>query len=430
MSEQPEVLDRELALRLEATLATPGEPDWLDVERRAARHVRSRRRLGRPGLLAAALVIVGGGGLALGVGRELLDDDVPAAVNSDLHRMGKPSGPLDGAPPWVAKFTPGRVVKGSAHTVMVVQTSRGQVTLYSARTVKGQACHITQFRNQRAGGCFDPDDFSAANPIMYGTQGLGRSGTLIFGYAPQPDAASVALRRRGASTVVMPLTEHYFMQEVPGGRRHELIALDVVAADDRVIATQSLIVPKRHFTQPTPQSVKLLASEELPNGGGTVTIWSGRDAQGQACFRHLRNGRSQRRPVWECLPETGHWWYLPRASDGATQRVPVRWELGLLNDGRKPRGYGHAYATGWVAPNIDRLSVLYQNGESDQVTLHDRYFLFVVPQSRWPASRRPSWLIARDAAGSIVYRQFLYPRQHCIYPGPDPLCRKRGVGTG
>jgi hypothetical protein len=67
-----------------------------------------------------------------------------------------------------------------------------------------------------------------------------------------------------------------------------------------------LNAPKPHFTSPIPSSVRLLASASLPNHGGTITIRSGRDAQGHTCFRHLHDGKSQQFPTWERTPAIDH----------------------------------------------------------------------------------------------------------------------------
>jgi hypothetical protein len=53
-----------------------------------------------------------------------------------------------------------------------------------------------------------------------------------------------------------------------------------------------------------------------------------------------------------------------------------------------------------------------------------------VPRDRWPAGHRPSILEVCAASGRLVYRQFLYPRQHCIYPGHDDACKQVGMMTG
>ena len=69
---------------------------------------------------------------------------------------------------------------------------------------------------------------------------------------------------------------------------------------------------------------------------------------------------------------------------------------GLANLPDRPVGYGYAYAFGWVAPQIARLQLRFQDGSSTDITLHDRYYLYVVPPANWPAGHRPSILERRD----------------------------------
>jgi hypothetical protein len=128
----------------------------------------------------------------------------------------------------------------------------------------------------------------------------------------------------------------------------------------------------------------------------------------------------------------GHYGYPLHAKTMKRAQVhtAVQWQMGLANDWRRPVDFGYAYAVGWVAPEVTRLTVRFQDGSSTDITLHDQYYVYVVPRSNWPRGRRPSILEARNAQGGVIYREFLYPRQHCIYPGRDPLCRNQAMGTG
>src|SRR5262249_36924285 len=117
-------------------------------------------------------------------------------------------------------------------------------------------------------------------------------------------------------------------------------------------------------------------------------------------------------------------------NDARGRPSPVSWTFGLQNDPRKGAAFGHAYATGWVAPDIARLQVRFQDGTAGDVVLRDRYFLYDVLPAHWPAGHRPSGRAAFAGAGRVVHRQFLYPRAHCDYPGFDPACRNLAMGTG
>jgi DNA-directed RNA polymerase specialized sigma24 family protein len=44
--------------------------------------------------------------------------------------------------------------------------------------------------------------------------------------------------------------------------------------------------------------------------------------------------------------------------------------------------------------------------------------------------RRPSYVVARDRGGRVVFRRFLYPRARCTYPVADRRCAKIIVHNG
>jgi hypothetical protein len=108
----------------------------------------------------------------------------------------------------------------------------------------------------------------------------------------------------------------------------------------------------------------------------------------------------------------------------------VSWSVGLRNDPTRPVGYGDAYAFGWVAPDVTRLALRFQDGARADVPLVLHDFLYLVPPDRWPAGHRPSILTAYAANGRVLSHQFLYARQHCICPGHDPACKNYGMATG
>lgn len=402
-------------------------------------------------LVAAAVVVLMSASLALAFGGRVLTalggGPAPKPVKSEFRNLVKPPFPLDGAPPLPKGYLPGKIVRGSERRVLTVRTSRGTVAaLYVARTTSGQLCVVIRGWPFAGGGCWGATP--PGNPFAALTQGFmsQRAGTwtrngpvrTLVGRTASPRARVLRVIYRDGSHHDIALVDGWFMFELAGARAQAGAApvqLDVLSASGARLGTLAdpfyLHAPKPHFTQPLPSSIRLLAAAELPNGGGTVEIWSGRDAEGRNCFRHLRNGHSQVFPVWECTGAVGHYGYPLHPAHGLeTAHVAVRWQIGLANDSRKPVGYGYAYATGWVAPHVARLTLRFQDGSAADIPLHDLYFLYVVPPANWPAGHRPSILEARDAQGGVVYREFLYPRQHCIYPGRDPFCRNIAMGTG
>jgi hypothetical protein len=256
----------------------------------------------------------------------------------------------------------------------------------------------------------------------------------ITGRAVSPRAATVRLVYPDGTHSDLALADGWFMFELPASHSTPTtgpVRADVLSASGARLGTLGdpfhLHRVKPHFTFPVPSSIRLLASADLPNAGGTVKIWSGRDAKGHSCFRHLRNGKSQMFPAWDCTAPVRAYGY---PTNGTRGRPPVFWQMAGANDSRRPTGFGYAYSAGWVAPRVMRLTVRFQDGGASDIPLHDGYYLYVVPPASWPAGHRPSLLEARDAHGAVVYRAFLYPRQHCQYPGYDPVCHNLALGTG
>jgi hypothetical protein len=455
-------LSDELGSRLAQVVPDLEEPDWNDVLRRAEQFGRAvarprwRRRLPiAPRALAFALVVVlMGGSLALGVGgrvvHALSDGPVPADVKVELRQFVRPPYPLDGAPPLPKDYLPGAIVKGSERRVLTIRTGPRQVAaLYTARTSKGETCFASVGRPYGMTGCMTalqarrPFSVFAAQRGPYGTltvrgKTVRARGVVWQAIGHVSDSAATRLRiiYADGSQHDLALVRGWFMYVIPTAHTRPGTAptrLEVLSESGARIATRidpfTLKVPTVHFTSPTPASIRLLASATLPNGGGTVRIWTGRDLAGNQCFRHLRNGKSQTNP-WDCRQAVGSYGIAANTRPGPLRQTPVQWDMGLMNDPRHPVGLGYAYAFGWVGPNVERLTVRFQGGAATDVPLHERYFLYDVPPAHWRSGHRPSILEARDAQGRLVYRQFLYPRQHCIYPGRDPLCRNQGQGTG
>lgn len=426
-----------------------------DLRAAAARRAPTRRwrgALAPRALLVAAVVLLTGGSLALAVGGRVITalggEPAPREVKSSFAQMTRPPYPLDGAPPLPKVYLPGKIVPGSQRRVLTVRTSRGKVAaLYVARTTRGAECIVANGGPFGTGGCTgvtpDKGAFSALTVGGVSPRGTGKTPKSvvrwILGRANSPLAASVRIAYADGTHHDIPLVEGWFMFEVPATHAKLSAAperIDVLSADGTRLGGKAdpfyLHAPKLHFTSPVPASVKLLATAELPNDGGTVKIWSGRDKLGVDCFRYLRNGKSQRFPAWDCRAAVAHSGYpLHSVSQKDLQKgTPVQWMLLGANRPDRPDDFGYAYAVGWVAPEVARLTLRFQDGSASDIPLRDRYYLYVVPRANWPAGHRPSILEARDASGRAVYRAFLYPRQHCIYPGRDPLCRNRSLGSG
>lgn len=424
----------------------------LEGELRAAasRPTRSwpSRGLASRALLVAAAVMLMSGSLALAFGGRVLhafaDKPAPAKVKTEFRQMTKPPFPLDGAPPLPKGALSGSIVRGSERQVGSVRNSRGNIArLYIARTTRGRLCAVAVGWPFGGAGCWGPQPVAGAIAYIMNSSTVRtpRSHTsyvhAITGRAVSPRAATVRLVYPDGTHSDLALVDGWFMFELPAAHSTAAtgpVRADVLSASGARLGTLGdpfgfhRVNP--HFTFPVPSSIALVASAELPNAGGNVTVWSGRDPAGHACFRHLRNGKTQTFPAWDCTAPVGAYGYSLPGTGEPLAHTPVFWQMAGANDGRRPTGFGYAYSAGWVAPQVARLTVRFQDGSASDIPLRDGYYLYVVPPANWPAGHRPSILEARNAQGAVVYRAFLYPRQHCQYPGYDPVCRNRGLGTG
>jgi hypothetical protein len=449
----------ELGERLARVVPQLEPLDWDDVAERSQllRRVQAPRRHGRLRvaprvLLVAAIVVLMGGSLALALGGRVLDavsgSPAPPHVKTEFKQLVHSHPALDGpinAPPIPKRLQLGGVVRGSERHILDVRTSIGtRASLYVARTTHGLECIDLIGRLVGFKGCVRSR--GGAIPFWTGLNSWIRTPTkahlnvrewVIAGRAASPLARTVRVVYRGGTHHDIVLRQGWFVFEVP--ERHTLrpvapIRLDVLSAagarlgslhDPFPDASVPPLPRVRHFATPVSSSMHELARASLPNGSGIVTISAGRDAAGHLCFRHLHDARSNQFPVWDCSAMVGSYGYAL-----SMKHVPVEWQMGLRNDGRKTAAFGYAYAFGYVAPGITRLTLRFQGGAAQDIALHERFFLYIVPSAHWAAGHRPSILEARAASGALVYRRFLYPTQHCIYPGTDPVCKHQGIGTG
>jgi hypothetical protein len=445
----------ELGERLARVVPQLEPLDWDDVTERSRllRRVPAKRRHGRLRvaprvLLFAAIVVLMGGSLAVAFGGRVLDavsgGSAPPHVKQEFKQLVRPVGVfgLVNAPPVPAGARTGRVVRGSERRVLRVRTSLGtEAALYVARTTKGLQCFIALTKPFGVRGCVKPA--TGVFPLhVWGrrsarAKGVGsgprfRREWTMLGEAASARAAVVRLVYPGGGHDDFPVAGRWFMFEVP--EAHTTLAtgpvrMEAFSASGAALGSiaDPFQISPRHvvgLTRPVPSSVEQLAQATLPNHGGVVQIASGRDAGGHVCFRHLRNGSTTQFPPWDCTAWVGSYGYALSMA-----HVPVEWDLRLRTDMTMGPSYGFAYAIGWVAPGITRLTLQFQAGGSTEIPLHRRFYLYVVPKPHWPSGRRPSVLVARNGRGAVVYRRFLYPTEPCIYPATDPRC-KFSFGTG
>jgi hypothetical protein len=415
---------------LRRVLARPGP---------APRLRRRAPRLTTRVVLVAAAVLVLGGGIAVAFGGRIADlissDPGPSTIHRAFQRVLVPirQGGKAGAP-----FA-GRPIQSSEHLV-VEQPSRwgGELRIYTARSTLGSTCYLLVRTVALGASCELRAVATPRKPInlISTIDTSSHTRTVRTEYAGHPytaRAVAVRIRFRTGGSERIALTKGWFFYEpAPAhaiGAAAAVSAFDVLDRHGATVASEPIapnsltsIVPPQPVL-PVSGSVKLLQRSTLPNGGGRVAIWSGRDAKGEWCFRFLRNGRSQHFPAWNCGPAVGRYWYAfgnpKRLPLSRLPRVPIYWWTYGRGGPAFPQE-SWVYATGWAAPGITRLELTYQDGARTSVPLHGRFYLFVVPATHWRDGTRPQTLTGLDTAGRRVSAVDLHPDQAgCFYPGFD-----------
>jgi hypothetical protein len=401
-------------------------------------HVRWSARL----IFAMVIVLGVGVPLAFGVGSWLTQavsgSAVPPAVRKQFLAMEQQAVPPKEGPPGQRALI---VDTGSEHLVTRIRTQTGQVaSLYVARVHGGGWCTWATGGPFNGGVCGRGGLQARRFPIEFGGAGSlgGRKGSRIataltsFGRASSPEAASIRVGYRDGETGAIPLSDGWYLYDVPRAhvyRGHEPIRFDVLDAHGDVLGTvrdplaleTASVAPSR----PQPASVRELARSPLDWRGADIVLSSGRDAKGERCVRVFNTGDHVQTLHWECGAEVGNRFHAFPGQNGPGRLVSV-------SAGRRvwPGKPGYVYLHGWAAPPVVSLELRYQDSVVQPLPLHDRLFLLVVPRDHYLFGHRPSYVIGRDAGGTVIYRQFLYPRARCSYPGPGNRCLPGHIVVG
>jgi hypothetical protein len=417
-------------LAASALLASARRPGRTPAWRRP--HVRWSARL----VFATVIVLGVGVPLAFGVGfggwlmQIVSGSAVPPSVRKQFLAMEQRAVPPREGPPGQRALI---VETSSEHLVARIHTQEGRVaSLYVARVRGGGWCTLATGTPFGGGGCGRAGLNTIKLPIGFGGFGSygARNGNRIataltsFGHATSPKAASIRVTYRDGTSASIPLSEGWYLYDVPLAhvyRGHEPIRFDVLDASGGIVGTARdpfvLEAPYVAPSTPVPATVRELARSPLDWRSADVVLSGGRDAKGERCIRTLNTGDHVQTLHWYCGPEVGNRFHAYRGQTGPG--LLVSFSTGQRVWPGKP---GYVYVHGWAAPPVVSLELRYQDSIVQPLPLHDRLFLFVVPRDHYLYGHRPSYVIGRDASGAIVYRQFLYPRAHCSYPGPGNQC--------
>jgi hypothetical protein len=188
------------------------DSDWLEVRRRAGEPSRSRL-LSRGALLAAAALVVVGvlAAPGWGLGSRLVDlfsgEPAPPNVKQAVHESDV------GAPPGMA---PG-IEAGETRRLLTVQLADGRhETLWVAPSRSGGVCEYLQRGPVASPGAGCGPTEIPAGKIYWGLQGHAEHDTTVVLHGRVGgDVASLDLNYADRTTAHLPLTQGFFLYEIP-----------------------------------------------------------------------------------------------------------------------------------------------------------------------------------------------------------------------
>jgi hypothetical protein len=395
MSDPADTRIRERFARLELV----GEPDWLDVRRRARR--RPGRRVVLVAAAALALLIAAP---ALGLHRTIVDfftaEPAQERVRLDFARLDltAPKGMATGVIPMQARKVPVRSADGSETYVSVAPTRSGGFCL--------------TWENG-PGGC-RTRTFGGVGASFYGSgDETGLTISQINGAITQDNAERLELRFADGTTLELPITwvsapidAGFYVYEVPAGRRPQELVLyadgnDVIAResfpdpDPLTIADAATGLPKAVVYE---QRRKVLTIET--ERGRRITLYSAPSrlntpAWDGRCLWLSRSGGPVNRAFYGCgnpRPDT------PPIGTGIYGGGPPVLFAGAVGDG------------------VASVELRFQDGDVIQLPVAEGYVLGEIPSRHYKPGSRLELAVALDAAGAEIAKKPFDPTSRSIYP--------------
>ncbi len=412
--------------------------------RRAPRSPRRRRRVLIVALAALALVVpVALAASQTGLLDFALGGPAPTSARTFLDRMLPPRYAANEGPP--QGLTRADIIKGTERLVDAVTTSTGaNAEMYAVRLRGGGFCWFAYGLPFNGGGC--GGQATGRRSVIGGSIGMGSAGmgkrqagtfgqgVTLSGPVGAKGAVSLRITYRDGDHGSVPVRDGWVMYEVPLAHtfwKHEPTRIDVLDASGRVLAHRDdpfeLHQPARPKIEQPLQSHTVLISRPLGWKGASIELLFARGSKGNECIQARNTARLHWTERWLCDPAVGRnaAITIERPTPPA---LPISFTWGRFTRFEQPTGY--AYVWGWAGAPVTHVEVRFQDSSTVELPLTRHFFLYVVPSVHWTLGTRPSYLIGRDATGKVVYRRFLYPAAHCMYPGADAPCRTQIFQTG
>ena len=288
------------------------------------------------------------------------------------------------------------VIAESAHGVAAIETSSGRAVLWAATPETGPICYLVEFealttatgKPQGDAKCGTrlsegvPIVFNLSRPVVHGSELA-----IVVGWAHE-SVASVVLRSPEGDESELPLSERFFMAEVPAdrvpkdfreGKTYIVIARDRAGSESQRWPVAG--VPRPLFFNPRVAGPKRTVIETTDSRGRPLRLSFIPIEGGERCVeRETRNGTTGMgcgRKLWV---------------DEGIQVHPTL--MGSM-----------VFVSGSVGPEVVKLELHHQDGYVIELPIVERFVLHDIPRARFEDGKRPILLVARNRGGEEVARE-------------------------
>lgn len=357
--------------------------DSIEANRRPRRRVRLTVAIGLAALAGIAA------GTASGLSDRLLD-----------LVAGKPASPPVTAR-LVDEATAKRIVPlfpgeptaeaDKAHGVLAIQTTAGPAALWTVPTGDGPVCYFVELvrLSERAGKPVGDSRCtphpSPTAPIVWTRADIeveGRTVRLLAGYLAGT-VGSLWLRTPDGDSTRVETAERFFLAEIDADREpHALVARAPSGEElDRSSVTE-LSARAHDLSGQRVAGPERIVIDTRDSRGRPLRLALQRTERGGTCVITLAGGGGST----TCRERGG-----PRVSHGISVHPTLSGKM--------------IYLSGSVGPEVATLTLEYQDGETVDLPVTERFVLYDIDRSHFAAGRRPIRLVGRDRDGAEVARE-------------------------
>jgi hypothetical protein len=285
------------------------------------------------------------------------------------------------------------VIADSAHSVAAIETSAGRAVLWAATPEPGPICYLVEFEaltthsGEPRGDAKCGTRLSAAVPTAIQLSRPlvdGRELAIVVGWTHE-SVASVVLRSPEGDESELPLSERFFMAEVPAERVPRDFRegeLYVVVARDRGGAELQRWpvagVPRPLFFNPKLAGPKRTVVDTTDSRGRPMSLTLVPIEGDEMCI--------------EVKTRTG-----TRCSGARLAHQGINVHPTLMGS--------MVFFSGSVGPEVAKLELHHQDGTALELPIFDRFVLHDVRRARFEKGKRPILLVARGRDGVEVDRR-------------------------